>query len=40
MIESEAIEMIKDCINEERALDEYEGIIDKIIEMDIWRGTV
>jgi predicted metal-dependent hydrolase len=40
MIGNEIVAIVNNCINEEVAQDEYDGIIDKIIEMDIWRGTV
>jgi hypothetical protein len=32
--------VIKESVAEDIAQDEYDGIIDKIIEFDIWRETV
>ena len=33
-------EVANECVNMELAQEEYDGMIDKIIEFDIWRDTV
>eukprot|EP00347_Sterkiella_histriomuscorum_P001210 403372906 len=39
-LENEILDIVDQCVEEEVAHDQYDCLIDKIIENDIWRGTV